>query len=319
MSQDNPLDGILNMTVRDWFFLVFLSVLWGGSFFFIELALQELTPLWIVALRVGIAALVLWCFVLISRTEIPRGAEVWLAFGIMGLVNNVIPFVLIVWGQSHIGSGLASILNATTPIFTVLVAGVVLHDERFTWLRMLGVVFGFFGIMVLVGVDVFRGVGQQVLAQLAILGAAMAYSVSAVYGRRFKRMGIPAMITATGQLSASALIMLVIVVLSEPLDALHGLTIRGMAAMMALAVFSTGLAYVVYFRILASSGATNVLLVTFLVPVTAISLGILVLGESLHGHQIAGMCLIALGLVAIDGRLIRRLIPSQAHMAQGGE
>lgn len=223
----------------------------------------------------------------------------------MGLLNNVIPFVLIVWGQTQIASGLASILNATTPLFTVIVAGVLLPDERATPLKLVGVVVGFVGVAMMMGIPVMDE-GGSTLAQAAIIVAALSYAFAGVYGRRFKAMSVNPIVTAAGQVTASALVMAPIAfIVDGPLD-ISGPSLGTWASIVGLAVLSTAAAYVLYFKLLESSGATNLLLVTLLIPVSAILLGSLFLNETLEVVHFVGMALIALGLSAIDGRLWQR-------------
>ncbi|MQX37505.1 DMT family transporter [Roseospira navarrensis] len=305
MSPALPLSPV--MGARDWALLLSLSLLWGGSFFLNGVAVQALPPLTIVAARVGLAAPVLWLAVRAFGHRMPRDPGVWAAFILMGVLNNAIPFSLIVWGQSHIPSGLASILNATTPLFTVVVAGALLADERFTGRRIVGVVFGFLGVTVLIGVDALNVGGLPFLPQLAILGAALSYACSSVFGRRFRRWSIDPLVTAAGQVTVSGLIMVGLAAVVDRPWTLPMPDVSVLAALGALAVLCTALAYGLFFRILASSGATNVQLVTFLVPVTAILLGALILGETLRSNHFAGMALIGLGLLAMDGRPWRAL------------
>ena len=293
------------MGAREWVMLIVLSVLWGGSFFFVGVAVADLPPLTIVTLRVGIAAIALWSFALVMGLRPPKSLGVWAAFLGMGLLNNVIPFVFIVWGQTPIASGLASILNAATPIFTVVVASMFLPDERATPLKIVGVVVGFIGVVVMIGLPAIDG-DNSLLAQLAIIAATVSYAFAGVYGRRFKAMTINPMITAAGQVTASALVLAPIALIVDgPLD-IAAPSMRTWGAIVGLAVLSTAVAYVLYFKILESAGATNLLLVTLLVPVSAILLGSLFLNESLEAVHFVGMALIALGLSAIDGRLWRR-------------
>lgn len=292
--------------------LIALSVLWGGSFFFIGVAVAELPPLTIVTLRVGLAALALWGIVLTLGQRPPRRLGVWAAFLGMGLLNNVIPFGLIVWGQTQIASGLASILNAATPIFTVVVAGLLLPDERATPLKLTGVMVGFIGVVVMIGLPALEGDGS-LIAQAAVIAATLSYACAGVYGRRFKAMAINPMMTAAGQVTASALVLAPITLAVDgPLDvSAPGTGTWG--AILGLAVLSTAIAYVLYFKLLASAGATNLLLVTLLVPVSAILLGSVFLDETLEIAHFLGMALIALGLSAIDGRLWRRRGPGNAE------
>lgn len=289
------------MSGSEWALMLFLSVLWGGSFFFIGTAVRDMPVLTIVLLRVAVAAAALWVFVLATGRRVPRRAQAWRAFLVMGLLNNVIPFSLIVWGQTQIPSGLASILNASTPLWTVLVATALLSDERASVRKLTGVVLGLGGVAVMMGIDVIGG-DHALLPQLAVLGASVSYAFSAWWGRRFRDMQVDPVVTAAGMLTASTL------VLAVPALALNGLPVgypaTSWAAIAALALLSSALAYVIYFRILATAGATNISLVTFLVPVSAILLGWAFLDERLGAAQLLGMALIGGGLALIDGRLL---------------
>jgi len=309
------------MSTPEWAMLLSLSVLWGGSFFFTHVALSALPPLTLVVLRVGLAALILNAVVPVLGLAMPRGTEVWTAFLFMGLLNNVVPLSLIVWGQTHIASGLAAILNATTPLFAVLVAHVGTSDERMTGKRLAGVLVGLAGVVVMVGPVVLSGFGTNLLAQVAVLGAALSYACAGVFGRRFRRMGVPPLATAAGQVTASTILLLPIVLMVDrPWTlAMPGASVWG--AIAGAAALSTALAYVLYFRILATAGATNLLLVTFLIPVSAILAGALALGESLDPRHGLGMALIGCGLAAIDGRLLamgrhRRRLPPEIYQGR---
>jgi len=294
------------MNSKVWAMLILLSILWGGSFFFVGVVVNDLPPLTIVTLRVGIAAFTLWGIAMMLGLRPPKSLKIWGAFLGMGLLNNVLPFVLIVWGQTQIASGLASILNAATPIFTVVVAGILLPDERPTPLKLFGVALGFVGVVVVIGVPALGGVGS-LFAQLAIVAATVSYAFAGVYGRRFKSLGINPVVTAAGQVTASTLILLPITLFVDGAIDTDKTNMSTWIAIAGLAVASTAIAYVLYFKILELAGATNVLLVTLLVPVSATLLGSLFLNESLEFIHILGMALIAFGLSAIDGRLWHRL------------
>ena len=294
------------MGAREWAMLLTLSILWGGSFFFVEVIISELPPLTIVLLRVSLAAAALWLFALAVGLRPPSNIGAWKAFLVMGLLNNVIPFTLIVWGQTHIASGLASILNATTPLFTVIVAGLLLDDEKPTAAKMIGVSVGFIGVILMVGPVALSGLGSDLLAQIAVLGAALSYALAGVFGRRFRTMGINPVVTAAGQVTTSSVVLAPITFyIDKPFDLAFPGAVT-VAAVASLSVLSTAVAYILYFRVLASAGATNLLLVTFLIPVSAILLGAIVLGESLKPVHFLGMALIGIGLSAIDGRLWKR-------------
>lgn len=287
----------------DWVQLLLLSLLWGGSFFLIAIAVQGLPVLTIVALRVVIAAGVLWLIVIATGRVVPCQPGVWIAFLVMGILNNAIPFSLIVYGQMAIPSGLASILNATTPLWTVIVSGLLLADERASLRKLAGVVLGLGGVAVMIGLDTLSGLGHGILPQLAILGAAISYAFAGVFGRRFRAMGIDPVVTAAGMVTGTSAVLLPLALLVEGMPWDHAADQSVWLAVLVLGVISTGLAYVLYFRILARAGATNISLVTFLVPVSAILLGWLFLDEALGLAHVLGMALIALGLALIDGRL----------------
>jgi drug/metabolite transporter (DMT)-like permease len=294
------------MGAREWAMLIALSVLWGGSFFFVGVAVREVPPLSLVLARVGIAALALWAVLAVSGARMPVVPRLWAAFLGMGLLNNALPFALIVWGQQHIASGLAAILNATTPLFTVLVAHLLTADERLTPAKAAGVAMGLLGVAVMLGTELLGGLGLGVAAQLACLTAALSYALAGVFGRRFRRMGVPPLASAAGQVTASSLILLPLALMVEQPWALAVPGAASWAAVLGLGLLSTALAYVLYFRILAVAGATNLALVTFLVPVSAILLGAVVLGERLETRHFGGMALIGAGLALMDGRLLRR-------------
>jgi len=293
----------IRMGALEWALLVILSILWGGSFFFVGVAVKALPPLTLVVLRVGLAALALQLVLRARGLGMPRDGRSWAAFFGMGLLNNMIPFSLIVWGQAQIASGLASILNATTPLFTLVVAHLLTRDERLSGGKLAGILCGLAGVAVIIGPESLHGLGGDLLPQLAVLGAALSYACAGVFGRRFARMGIAPLQTAAGQVSASTILLLPLALLVDrPWQlAVPGLPVWG--AVLGLALVSTALAYILYFRLLASAGATNLLLVTFLIPVSAILLGTVFLGERLAAGDFAGMALIGLGLLVIDGRL----------------
>ena len=307
----NPINH--RMGPAEWAILGILSVLWGGSFFFIEVALRDLPPFTLVLVRVTLAALVLLAVLRVMRQRLPRGRGIWGAFLILALLNNALPFVLFAWGQTQIASGLASILNATTPLWGVVAAHLFTADERLTRGKAAGVLLGLAGVVIMVGSDALAGLGGNVLAQAACLVATLSYALAGVYARRFKTMGVGPMAVSTGQLIAATAILLPIALVAETPWRLAPPDLATVLAMAGLILLSTSLAYWLYFRLLESAGATNSLLVTFLIPITAILLGAIVLGEVLMPKHYAGMALIALGLAAIDGRpfaFLRRDVPT---------
>ncbi|MDX1425405.1 MAG: DMT family transporter [Kiloniellales bacterium] len=290
-----------SMNPTEWALLITLSLLWGGSFFFAELALEGLPPLSVVFARVAIGALALLALARAAGLALPRGARLWRAFFVMGALNNLIPFTLIVWGQTEITGGLAAILNATTPLFTVALAHALTRDERMTPAKGAGTVVGFLGVTIMIGPQAIDGDRLFLLAQIAVLGAALSYAGAGLYGRRFRQ--VPPLIAAAGQVTAASVMLCPLALLVDRPWTLAPPGAVVLGALVALGLLCTAAAYVIYFRILATAGATNLLLVTFLIPVSAILLGALLLGERLSPGQAAGMGLIALGLGAIDGRI----------------
>ena len=294
-----------SIDARDWSLLGLLSILWGGSFFFNGVILRELPPLTLVLLRVALAALMLLPLLWIYRIRFPKGVAGWRPFLAIGLFNNVLPFSLIVMGQTYIASGLASILNATTPLFALVVMAAA-GEEKLHARRIAGVVAGLIGVAILHGDAFDKSFGFETGSGIGILlclAAAFSYGLSALVARRLLSNS-PPLGTATFQMLASAAMMLpVAAVVERPWQ----LPMPGAAtwlAVIGLAVMSTALAYIVFFQILRRSGATNVMLVTLLIPVTAILLGYLVLGESISLREIAGALVIGSALLLIDGRVL---------------
>ncbi len=289
------------MSLRAWVILLLLSFLWGGTFFFIELALVDFTPFTIVCLRVVIAALALYSYLKLKGEAIPRDLRLWGIFLVMGLLNNIIPFSLIVWGQTHITGSVASILNATTPLFAVILAHFLTTDETLNRHKLLGVLIGFGGVVVMMQPSMAEGFNFESIGQLAILGAALSYGFAGIWGKRLK--GTSALVNAFGMLACSSVIMLpVALIVDEPFAASPDWI--SLSAVVALAIFGTALAYIFYFRLLALAGAVNLLLVTFLIPVTALLLGVGVLDEAIHPLALVGTAIIFAGLALIDGRLL---------------
>ncbi len=303
----------------EWGLLLALSVVWGGSFLFAKIAVASLPPFTVVFGRVALGALALNLVVGVCRLRMPTSVREWAPLFGMGLLNNVIPFSLITWGQTQIASGLASILAATTPLFTAVLAHYLTRDERLTPGRIVGVLAGLGGVILLIGPDLLGGLGSNVLARAAVLCAALFYGLAGIFGRRFR--GAPPLVTAAGQVTASTLMLVPAVLLVDRPWTLPLPGAAALGALAALALLCTALGYVIYFRILAVAGATNLLLVTFLIPVSALALGGAVLDERLEPRQLGGMGIIALGLAAIDGRAYRRLqiwlsAKSPRHLAE---
>lgn len=295
------------MSMQEWAMLAVLSLLWGGSFLFIGILVKVWPPFTIVTARVGLAALALWIIVRASSVPIPKSPKVWLAFLGMGLLNNVIPFCLIVWGQTRIPGGLAAIFNATTPLFGVIIAHFLTNDEKLTVNRLIGVLVGFAGVVVMIGPAVFSGFGGDTLGELAVMLAAVSYAFAGIFGRRFKAMGLPPLLPAAGQVTASTIVLLPVALLLDKPWTLPVPGLETIAALLGLALLSTAVGYVLFFKILATAGATNLMLVTILIPPSAIVLSAIVLGDHVEPRHLAGMVLIGLGLMAIDGRIWRHL------------
>lgn len=301
------------METRTWIMLLALATLWGGSFFCNELALAALPPLTVVLGRVGLAALVLAVVVHATGDRLPTDVRTWGLLLVMGLLNNAVPFGLIVWGQGRIDSGLASILNATTPLFTVLLAHVMTSDEKLTRGKLAGVLLGLAGVAVLIGPAALRDMSQNLWGQLAVLAAACAYALAGIHGRRLRHL--PPLTAAAGMLVGATALLAPAVALVEP-QAWRGATPTAIAGVVGLALPCTAVAYGLYFAILRAAGATNLLLVTFLIPVSAILLGTAFLGERLAPAAFGGMALIGAGLACVDGRLIRLCAAACARAAR---
>ncbi|MBT5943254.1 MAG: DMT family transporter [Rhodospirillaceae bacterium] len=296
----------LHMTPVEWILLFILGGVWGGTFFFNAIAIPEIPPLVVIFFRVAIASVILWLFVFAGGIKVPRDATTWIDLVIMAALNSALPFFLIAWGQVHIASGLASIMIGTTPLFAVVAAHFMTSDEKMSPGKVLGVLAGLVGVVVLIGPQFLGDIGKDLIAQLSVLGAAVCYAVSAIYGRRFSRRETPPMMVATGQITMAALLLLPFTVIIDRPWELAIPSMQAWGAVLGLAVLSTSFAYLIFFRILARAGAVNILLVNFLVPVSAILLGVFILGEVLTTEQMIGMAFIALGLALIDGRLFQR-------------
>jgi len=286
-----------------WLMLISLSVLWGGSFFFTEIALVDLPPLTLVLCRVSIATMVLWWVVLLRDIAIPRDLKFWAGVAVMGGLNNLVPFCLIVWSQTQISSSLAAILNATTPLFTLLIAHIATDSEKLTLRKTIGVLIGFVGVVVIFGLPT-SGNTLGLLAPGAVLLAAFSYGCAGVFGRRFGTT--PPILTAAGMTSTSSLMLLPLSAIIDQPWHLPVPNTSTIVAVLGFATLSTALAYILYFAILKRAGASNLLLVTFLIPVSAILLGVGFLDEALLAQHMIGMAVIGLGLLVIDGRLLSK-------------
>ncbi len=288
-----------------WALLILLGLIWGGSFFFARIAVQHVPPFTLVFLRLSLAAVALHLY-LRGRYGLYDALRThWKPFLLLGLLNNALPHSLLFLGQIHLSAGLAAILNATTPIWTVIIANQTTADEKLTPAKLAGCLVGLAGTAVLIGPAAFSRSDIPLWALLFPIGAAISYGMAAVFGRRFRGLASP--VTATGQLTASSFIILPVSLMVDHPWALPTPPALTIFAVLALALLCTAFGYILFFRIIALAGATNVSLVTLLVPPSAILLGALFLHERLAANAIAGMVIIALGLLILDGRISRYL------------
>lgn len=294
-----------SISTESWLLLIALATLWGASFLSIRIALDEIGPITAVAHRVGWAALVLWAYVALRGLPLPRDRRVWVGFLGMGVLNNVIPFTLMAWGQLYIPSGLTSIFNAATAVFGVLIAALLLADERLTPRKAIGVAVGFAGVVTAIGVESLRSFDITSLAQIAVLAGTVSYALAGVWARK-RLAGLAPQVAAAGMLSASALIMIPLAWVVEGPIRLD-LQPRTIWAIAYYTLGATALAYLLYYRVLTLAGSGNLMLVTLMITPIAIVLGAWVLDEQLAPNAYKGFALLALGLVIIDRRLIDRL------------
>ena len=291
------------LNARVWFELCFLALIWGGSFLAIRTALDEIGVLAAVTHRVLWAALLLWIIVRLRGLPIPKSAGIWGAFLVMGLLNNVLPFSLMAWGQLHIETGLTAILNAATAIWGVLVAALVFSDERLTRRRLAGVLIGFFGVATAIGLANIAALDLRSLAQLSVIAGTLSYALAGSWARARLRE-VPPLVSAAGMLTASTAVMLPLTLVVEGTLPM-ALEPRTWGAIAYYALAATALAYLLYYRILAAAGAGNLLLVTLMIPPVAILLGAWARGETLPPNAYLGLGTLALGLVILDGRVNR--------------
>jgi drug/metabolite transporter (DMT)-like permease len=304
------MDSQKTIDLRIWGEIAALSLIWGGSFLAVRIALDEIGPWTVVAHRVGWAALALWGWVLLRRLPLPRDAATWGAFVVMGAFNNVVPFTLMAWGQLHIESGLTSILNAATAVFGVLVAAAVFRDERLTARRLAGVSLGFLGVATAIGLRNLAELDLRSLAQLAVLGGALSYAVSAAWARA-RLSHVPPQVAAMGMLTGSTLIMLPLAWWREgPMTlALEADTALALAY---VSLIASAAAYLIYYRIIAAAGAGNAMVVTLTIPPVAIALGALVRGEALPPQALLGFAVLAAGLLLLNRPRRKPALPSAA-------
>jgi drug/metabolite transporter (DMT)-like permease len=300
------------MSSRDWGLIATLALIWGSAFFLITVILKEVPPNTMVFMRLALAVPPMLLWLHFTGERMPRDITRWWQFAVLGALNIALPFILFAWGQVRLSSGLASVLNATTPLWGVIVAHYLTRDEKMTPLRLCGVIIGFSGVAVMTGGDALSGSGDTALAQLACVGATLFYALASIYAKRMGNEGLSVMQIATGQVCTATIMMVPVVLLTETPWTGPMPSTGAWAAMVTLSVVSTSLAYLLYFRLIASAGATNALLIPFLIPPVAILMGALFLTETMTIGQFGGIALIALGLAVLDGRLIRHLAPARA-------
>lgn len=291
---------------RTWAEIALLSLLWGGSFLGFSLALRELGVFTTVAFRIAGGSVLLWAYIFARGLTIPRNPKIWGAFLVMGTLNNAIPFSLIAWGQLNISSGLAAILNASTAVFGILIAAMVFSDERLTSNKLFGVTLGFLGVATAIGLSALTEFNLTSLAQLAIIGSSISYGLASAWARKTMK-GLTPQVSAAGMTLCGALIMVPLALYIDGVPTLDYMP-STWAALAHLAILATALAYLLYYRVLAVAGAGNAMLITLTVAPIAIVLGALILGEELKPQAYLGFALLALGLLVIDGRLIKKLM-----------
>lgn len=293
------------MGSAEWGLLALLSLVWGGSFFFYKVLVQALPPFTVVLGRMAVAAIALHLLLFAQRNPLKLTSKEWLRFVLMGVLNNALPFSCFAFAEIRITSGLAAILNATTPVFGVLVGLLLRTGTPFTPMRGVAVLFGFLGVMVLIGPSALTG-GGDLWSELACLLASASYGFGGHYARRFGYLS--PLKVAAAQSTTAALIMLPVAALADRFWSLPqpGLPVWG--ALLGIGLLSTAFAYVLFFRILERVDPTDLMLVTFLVPISALLLGLLFLHEPIKPQAFGGMAMIGLSLAAINGRLPRRLM-----------
>ena len=285
--------------------LIVLSAIWGGSFYFFAVIIKELPVFTIVFFRVFLASVALWAFLLLSRQTVSITSTMWKNFFLMGIFNNVIPFSLIVWGETKVAPGLAAVLNATTPFFSVIVAHLSTQNEKLSWNRMAGELVGLSGVAALVGFDAMKNLGSDLVYQIAIVGASISYGICTIFGRRLA--DIPPLVSSASQTAASSLMLLPLMLIIDHPFSLAMPGIKVIIYLVALALLCTAIAYLIFFNIVKRAGMTNVTLVTLLVPISAMVLGAMLLNEQISARHFLGMAVIGIGLALIDGRIPRKM------------
>ena len=288
------------MSFRNFLILLILSLIWGASFLFIKVAVATIPPFSVAFGRTALAAVLLYLVLRSRGLKMPGWGPVWGTFLLMGLFNGAVPYTLITWAEIHIDSGLAAIVNALMPLFTVLLAHLFTGDERLNWMKVVGIFLGFFGVVTLIGPAALKGLGKDVLAQSAVMAAALCYAIAIIYGRRLRE--ITPLVSATGQLFCAAFLTLPMILVFDAPWTLSPSFIS-VAALTCLSLLGTALAYLLYYYLLQRIGSTNLSLVTYLLPITGVFWGALLLGERLHWSAFLALGLILAGIAGVNNRL----------------
>ena len=291
----------MNMTPRTWLLMLLLGLIWGGTFFLSEILLLELSPFQIVFHRVSIAALVMVLYITIKGIALPKDGRIWLALAVMGLLNNAIPFSAIVFGQQYITGGMASILNSTTAFFGVMLSGIFLKEEAITMPKVIGVIMGILGVIIIMGFDTLSSLSLTNIGQILIILSSISYAFASIWGKfQVKNLGVE--VTATGMLITSSVWMFILATMVEGLP-FEALSMRSTLSLLTFAILCTSVAYLLYFAILKQAGAANLTLVTIIIPPFALILDAVALGEMVSLQELIGFAIISLGLLVISGKL----------------
>ena len=291
------------MNSKDWLMIVCLGTLWGSSFFFIELLLEILSPFLIVYLRVALAAILLLFILLIKQVKVTLNVSLIFNLFIMAMLNNVLPFLLIAYGQQSVTGGLASILNANTSLLTILIAPFLIPSEKLSFNRVSGAIIGIFGVIIAVGYENIFQIYENNLGKYLILLATLSYALASVWAK-LRLDGVPALISATGMLTGSAIILTPFAFFYN-FDELANLSLSAFSMSALFAILCSVLAYIIYFKILESAGASNLLVCTVIIPPSAILLNLLFLNQAVSQSEIIGLLIIVAGLIVLDGRYIK--------------
>ena len=290
------------MSNKAWLLLLFLSLIWGSSFYFIGEGVKSVPPLTLVFYRIFFAGLALYLVFLWLRRRLPKKLDFWIKVSVMALLNNIIPFTLIAWGQQTISGGLASILNSNTAFAAVFLAAAFIPSEKLGIRRIIGTLIGICGVTLVTGFDVLNEITLTSLSQLAVLLASISYALGSVWGQTQLSVYEPKDI-ACGTLLIGSLISVPFVILINGLPNLAVFDLKFILILFGLSIAGTAIAYIVYFRILELAGAANLMLVTIIVPVFAILIDVALLEKWISKQTFAGFILISLGLLLIDGRI----------------